>query len=114
VLETAADLTRHLGGVLLAGYVRTGRHRQTHSPDGPILAENVALAETLGATIVTTEADDVAKGLIAMACREHVTHTVIGHAGDPGALFGNGSIVEVFAQACPGMEIQVVSVPAAR
>ena len=110
-LEAALGLTRQLGGILLAGYVRTARQPQTHSPEGQVLAENVAFAETLGATIVATEADDVPKGLIALACREHVTHAVIGHAGNPQSLFEPGSIVEVFVHACPGTEIQVVSVP---
>lgn len=110
-LRAAARLTRELGGVLLAGYVRTPQDPQTHSPDGQMLATNISLAQTLGATIVTTDADDVATGLVALARRERVTHAVIGHAGNPNALFGSGSIVEALVHDCAGIEVQVVGVP---
>jgi K+-sensing histidine kinase KdpD len=110
-LKAAAALAGRLEGTLLAGHVTAPGFGGRSRPVGQALSKNIALAEKLGATVITIEADDVAVGLIAMAQREGVTHAMFGHRGDPSALFAKGSIVATFAGASRGVEIQVIGVP---
>ncbi|HXP58840.1 MAG TPA: ATP-binding protein [Dongiaceae bacterium] len=98
---TAAALlrwTRHLAGELHATWLavhvemrgRLGRDAQT------VLARNLALARELGAEVVTTRDEDVARGLLRVAREQQASQIVLGKPRGWKALdvFRGGSLVD--------------------
>jgi two-component system sensor histidine kinase KdpD len=82
VIRTGARIAGRLGARWYAVYVETPREapgRITPS-DRESLQRSVALAESLGATVVRVKADRPADGLIAFAKREGITHVVFGQS----------------------------------
>ena len=91
----------------MAAYVVDTQDR--HKPaDAPVLADNIARAQILGATVVRVRSDDVAEGLSALAHREGVTHVVLGSPNGLRSLVDPGSIIGAFVARSTGMEVQVV------
>ena len=73
------------------------------------LARNLALAETLGATIVRVKADRAPDGLIAFAKREGITHVVFGQsARSRWEILLKGSTLNRFLEEVRGAVVQVV------
>src|ERR1043165_3801210 len=82
VLRTGARIAGRLGAKWYAVYVETPNEvpgRINHH-DADALAQNVTLAESLGATVVKVKAGRPADGLVAFAQREGITHVIIGQS----------------------------------
>ena len=73
------------------------------------LAKNLALAESLGATVVKVKADRPADGLIAFANREGITHVIFGQtARSRWEILLHGSVLNRFLQEIKDASVQVV------
>ena len=90
VIRAGARIAARLGARWYAVYVETPREAPGHiqPADRDALARNIALAESLGATVVRVKADKPGDGLIAFANREGITHVIFGQTraepvGDP-------------------------------
>lgn len=111
VLRTGARIAGRLGARWYAVYVETPRERagRITPQDSDALAQNIELAETLGATVVRVKADKPADGLIAFAQREGVTHVIFGQsARTRWELLLRGSTLDKFLGAVPDAAVQVV------
>jgi two-component system sensor histidine kinase KdpD len=77
-----ARIAGRLGSKWYAVYVETPRERSDRikPDDAEALAQNIRLAEDLGATVVRVKADRPSDGLIAFARREGVTHVIFGQS----------------------------------
>lgn len=82
VVRTGARIAGRLGARWYAVYVETPREAalRINDADRDQLAKNIALAESLGATVVRVKADRPANGLIAFAQREGITHVIFGQS----------------------------------
>jgi two-component system sensor histidine kinase KdpD len=80
VIRTGARIAGRLGSTWYAVYVETPRERphRIEPDDAEALAQNIRVAEDLGATVVRVKADRPSDGLIAFARREGVTHVIFG------------------------------------
>jgi two-component system sensor histidine kinase KdpD len=95
-----------------AVYVETPAERPGRIPQGAAhaLADNIATAQALGATVVRVKASRPADGLIAFARREGVTHVVVGQtARSRLELIVRGSTLDRFLAEVSGAAVQVVS-----
>ena len=94
-------------------YVETpaGAARADHADHRASLARNIALAESLGATVVRVHADRPADGLIEFARREGVTHVIFGQTQRSRVeLFLKGSVIDRFLRDIPDAAVQIVKV----
>ena len=82
VIRTGARIAERLGAKWYAVYVETPQERpgRIRATDSDALRQNIALAESLGATIVRVSAERAADGLIAFAQREGITHVIFGQS----------------------------------
>ena len=82
VLRAGARIAGRLGARWYAVYVETPREApgRIAAADRDALQRNIALAESLGATVVRVKADRPADGLIAFAKREGITHVIFGQS----------------------------------
>jgi two-component system sensor histidine kinase KdpD len=82
VIRTGARIAGRLGARWYAVYVETPREApgRIEPDDRRALERNIALAESLGATLVRVRADRPADGLIAFAKREGITHVIFGQS----------------------------------
>ena len=111
VIRTGARIAGRLGAKWFAVYVETPRERpgRMTSTDSSALAENITLAESLGATVVRVKAERPAEGLIAFAQREGVTHVILGQsARSRWELVWQGSTLDRFLAGVPDAAVQVV------
>ena len=111
VIRTGARIAGRLGAKWFAVYVETPRERpgRIRSTDSSALAENITLAESLGATVVRVKAERPAEGLIAFAQREGVTHVIFGQsARSRWELVWQGSTLDRFLAGVPDAAVQVV------
>jgi two-component system sensor histidine kinase KdpD len=111
VIRTGARIAGRLGSRWYAVYVETPRERPERiaSRDADALKQNIALAESLGATVVRVKAERPAEGLIAFAQREGVTHVIFGQtARSRWELLLRGSTLDRFLSAVPYAAVQVV------
>ena len=70
---------------------------------------NIALAETLGATVVRVKADRPADGLIAFAKREGITHVIFGQSARSRLeILWKGSTLNRFLEEVRDAAVQVV------
>jgi two-component system, OmpR family, sensor histidine kinase KdpD len=104
--------TRRIASVMeapwIAVYVQTTK--QLNSDGEKRLKKNIDLAEELGAELVTTTDDDIAKALIRTARRNNVTQIIIGKS-TPHFLadtFQGGSLVNKLIRESGGIDIYVV------
>jgi two-component system, OmpR family, sensor histidine kinase KdpD len=98
-----------IGARWIAASVETPRSRALSSVDKETLAENIRLAERLGAETVSLSGDDVAGEILDYARAQGVTRIVIGKSEEPlwARLFG-GSIVDRLLRSSGGIDIFVV------
>ncbi len=111
VIRTGARIAGRLGSRWYAVYVETPPERanRINPLDAEALRQNIALAESLGATVVRVKADKAADGLIAFAQREGVTHVIFGQsARTRWELLLRRSTLDRFLGAVPDAAVQVV------
>jgi len=111
VIRTGARIAGRLGSKWYAVYVEIPRERSDRikPPDAEALAQNIRLAENLGATVVRVKADRPSDGLIAFARREGVTHVIFGQsARTRWELLWRGSTLDRFLGEVPDAAVQVV------
>jgi two-component system sensor histidine kinase KdpD len=111
VIRTGARIAGRLGARWYGVYVETPRERPGRIPpqDEAALARNIALAESLGATVVRVRADHPSEGLIAFAAREGITHVIFGQtARSRWDLLLHGSIIDRFLREVRDAAVQVV------
>jgi two-component system sensor histidine kinase KdpD len=115
VLRTGARIAGRLGARWYAVYVETPREAPGRIPvgDRDALQRNIALAESLGATVVRVKADRPADGLIAFAKREGITHVIFGQtARTRWEILFKGSTLNRFLEEVRDAAIQVVPLDA--
>jgi two-component system sensor histidine kinase KdpD len=111
VLRTGARIAGWLGAKWYAVYVETPRERpgRITTDDSEALHQNIALAESLGATVVRVHADRPSDGLIAFAQREGITHVIFGQSGrSRWEILWRGSTIDRFLGAVRDAAVQVV------
>ena len=111
VLRTGARIAGRLGARWYAVYVETPREApgRIAPADREALQRNIALAESLGATVVRVTADRPADGLIAFATREGITHVIFGQsARNRLEILMKGSTLNRFLQEVRDAAVQVV------
>ncbi len=82
LLRAGARIAGRIGAVWYAVYVEIPKESPSRikSSDSTQLAENIHLAEELGATVVKLKAKRPADGLIEFAKREGITHVIFGQS----------------------------------
>jgi two-component system sensor histidine kinase KdpD len=111
VIRTGARIAGGIGATWYAVYVETPRERpgRIQPEQSEALRQNIALAESLGATLVTVSAERPAEGLIAFAQREGITHVIIGQtARSRWELLWRGSTIDRFLASVRDAAVQVV------
>jgi len=111
VVRTVARIAARLGARWYAVYVETPRERPDRivPRDAEALTHNIALAESLGATVVRVKADRPADGLIAFAQREGITHVIFGQsARSRWEVLLHGSVIDRFLNEVRDAAVQVV------
>src|SRR4051794_27865983 len=111
VLRTGARIAGRLGVKWYAVYVETPHERpgRIAPGDSEALRQNIALAETLGATLVKVRAERPADGLIAFAQREGITHVIFGQsARSRWEILWRGSTLSRFVGTVRDAAVQVV------
>ena len=111
VIRTGARIAGRLGSRWYAVYVETPREQPARisDHDRDALQQNIALAESLGATVVRVKAERPAEGLVAFAQREGVTHVIFGQtARSRLEMLLRGSTLDRFLSAVPDAAVQVV------
>ena len=111
VIRTGARIAGRLGARWYAVYVETKNERpdRIRPGDRDQLARNIALAESLGATVVRVTADRPADGLVAFAQREGITHVIFGQtARTRFEILTKGSTLNRFLEEVKDAAVQVV------
>src|SRR5262249_42630606 len=111
VIRIGSRIAGRLGARWYAVYVETPREApgKITPVDRDALQRNIALAESLGATVVRVKADRPADGLIAFAKREGITHVIFGQtARHRLATLMKGSTLNRFLQEVRDAAVQVV------
>jgi two-component system sensor histidine kinase KdpD len=113
VLRTGARIAGRLGAKWYAVYVETPHERPERitAKSREALARNIALAESLGATLVRVRADRPADGLIEFARREGITHVIFGQSQRSRfEVILKGSVIDRFLREVPDAAMQIVPV----
>ena len=111
VVRTGARIAGRLNAKWYAVYVETPQERpgKIRPDDSDALRQNIALAESLGATVVRVKALRPAEGLIAFAQREGITHVIFGQsARSRWELLWRGSTIDKFLSTIRDAAVQVV------
>lgn len=111
VLRTGARIAGRLGAKWYAVYVETPQEKpgRIKPYDSEALHQNIALAQSLGATVVKVHAERPAEGLIAFAQREGITHVIFGQsARSRWEILWHGSTIDRFLGAVRDAAVQVV------
>ena len=111
VIRAGARIAGRLGARWYAVYVETPSELpvRIRAADREQLRRNIALAESLGATIVRVKADRPADGLIAFAQREGITHVVFGQSSRTRLeILMKGSTLNRFLEEVKDAAVQVV------
>jgi two-component system, OmpR family, sensor histidine kinase KdpD len=111
VIRTGARIAGRLGARWYAVYVETPSElpERIKAPDREQLQRNIALAESLGATVVRVKADRPADGLIAFAQREGITHVIFGQSSRTRLeILIKGSTLNRFLEEVKDAAVQVV------
>jgi two-component system sensor histidine kinase KdpD len=111
VIRTGARIAGRLGARWYAVYVETPTEApgRIEPQDRDALSQNVALAESLGATVVRVRADRPADGLIAFAKREGITHVIFGQSARSRLeILWKGSTLNRFLEEVRDAAVQVV------
>jgi two-component system, OmpR family, sensor histidine kinase KdpD len=116
VIRSGARIASGLHARWYAVYVETPRERPARiSPkDRDALARNIALAESLGATVVRVKARRAADGLIEFARREGISHVILGQTRrSRWEILLRGSTLDRFLREVRDAAVQIVPVDAA-
>ena len=111
VLRTGARIAGRLGAKWYAVFVETPYERpgRIAPDDSEALRQNIALAESLGATVVKVHAERPSDGLIAFAQREGITHVIFGQsARSRWEILWRGSTIDRFLSMVRDAAVQVV------
>jgi two-component system, OmpR family, sensor histidine kinase KdpD len=111
VIRAGSRIASRLGARWYAVYVETPRERPGRiSPaDEAALQRNIALAESLGSTVVRVRANRPGDGLIAFAQREGITHVIFGQsARSRWDILLQGSVIDRFLGEVRDAAVQVV------
>ena len=111
VIRAGAGIAGRLGARWFAVYVETPAEAPGHirPADREALQRNIALAESLGATVVRVKADRPGDGLIAFANREGITHVIFGQsARTRWEVLLKGSTLNRFLEEVRDAAVQVV------
>jgi two-component system sensor histidine kinase KdpD len=111
VIRAGARIASRLGARWYAVYVETPKElpARIRAADREQLARNIALAESLGATVVRATADRPADGLIAFAQREGITHVIFGQSSRTRMeILLKGSTLNRFLEEVKDAAVQVV------
>jgi two-component system, OmpR family, sensor histidine kinase KdpD len=111
VLRTGARIAGRLGATWYAVYVETPNEQPGRMPaqNAEALAQNIQLAERLGATVVRVKAKRPEEGLIAFAQREGITHVIFGQsARSRWEVLWRGSTIDRFLSTVRDAAVQVV------
>jgi two-component system sensor histidine kinase KdpD len=111
VIRTGARIAGRLGARWYAVYVETPAElpERIRSGDREQLQRNIALAESLGATMVRVKADRPADGLVAFAQREGITHVIFGQSSRTRLeILMKGSTLNRFLEEVKDAAVQVV------
>ena len=111
VLRTGARIAGRLAARWYAVYVETPREApgRIEEADRDALTRNIAMAESLGATVVRVKADRPADGLIAFAKREGITHVIFGQSARSRLeILWKGSTLNRFLEEVRDAAVQVV------
>jgi two-component system, OmpR family, sensor histidine kinase KdpD len=111
VVRAGARIAGRLGARWYAVFVETPSElpERIKSADREQLQRNIALAESLGATVVRVKADRPADGLIAFAQREGITHVIFGQSSRTRLeILVKGSTLNRFLEEVKDAAVQVV------
>jgi two-component system, OmpR family, sensor histidine kinase KdpD len=111
LLRAGARIAGRIGAVWYAVYVETPREQPTRisQQDAHQLAENLQMAEDLGATIVKIKSRKAADGLIEFAKREGITHVIFGQsARNRWDILLQGSVLNRFLGEVKGAAVQII------
>jgi two-component system, OmpR family, sensor histidine kinase KdpD len=111
LLRAGARIAGRLGALWYAVYVETPQeHASRIKPeDAKQLADNIALAEELGATVVKVKTKHAADGLIEFARREGITHVIFGQSSRTRwDILLHGSVLNRFLAEVKGAAVQVI------
>src|SRR6185312_1864865 len=111
VIRAGARIAGRLGARWYAVYVETPSElpERIKTADREQLQRNIALAESLGATVVRVKADRPADGLIAFAQREGITHVIFGQSSRTRfEILMKGSTLNRFLEEVKDAAVQVV------
>ena len=111
LLRAGSRIAGRIGAVWYAVYVETPKESPSRIKpiDSKQLAENIHLAEELGATVVKVKAKRPADGLIAFANREGITHVIFGQSWRTrwGILL-HGSVLNRFLSEVQGAAVHII------
>ena len=111
VVRAGARIAGRLGARWYAVFVETPSElpERIRTADREQLQRNIALAESLGATVVRVKADRPADGLIAFAQREGITHVIFGQSSRTRLeILVKGSTLNRFLEEVKDAAVQVV------
>jgi two-component system sensor histidine kinase KdpD len=111
VVRAGARIAGRLGARWYAVFVETPSElpERIKAADREQLQRNIALAESLGATVVRVKADRPADGLIAFAQREGITHVIFGQSSRTRLeILVKGSTLNRFLEEVKDAAVQVV------
>ena len=111
LLRAGSRIAGRVGAVWYAVYVETPKESSSRirPADAKQLAENIQLAEQLGATVVKVKAKRPADGLIEFAKREGITHVIFGQSWRTRwDILLHGSVLNRFLSEVQGAAVQVI------
>lgn len=111
VIRAGARLAGRLGAAWFAVYVETPGERpgRIDAEQAEVLRRNIALADSLGASVVRVKAGSSSEGLVAFARREGITHVVLGEtARARWELVWRGSTIHRLASSIRDAAVHVV------
>ena len=111
LLRAGSRIAGRLGAVWYAVYVETPMENSSRIEpyNARQLAENITLAEELGATVVRVKAKRAADGLIEFARREGITHVIFGQtARSRWDVLLHGSVLNRFLSEVKGAAVQII------
>jgi two-component system sensor histidine kinase KdpD len=111
VIRAGARIASRLGARWYAVFVETPSElpERIRTDDREQLQRNLALAESLGATVVRVKADRPGDGLVAFAQREGITHIIFGQSARTRLeILLKGSTLNRFLEEVKDAAVQVV------
>lgn len=111
LLRVGARIAGRLGALWYAVYIETVSEspQKIKADDAQQLANNIVLAEQLGAEIVKLQTNQVADGLIAFAKREGITHVIFGQTSrSRWEILLRGSVIDRFLREVSDAAVQII------